>query len=103
MEVCDVVFFLSQAGSFLDKSDWTLLSSQLPQKGVNRLVLIASKYDSGIRDVLRVHNEEDDLFGEDENTADNIPKACKIIKRKLKKRAKGRVSEFVKDLERRGS
>lgn len=103
MEVCDVVFFLSQAGSFLDKSDWTLLSSQLPQKGVNRLVLIASKYDSGIRDVLRVHNEEDDLFGEDENTADNIPKACKIIKGKLKKRAKGRVSEFVKDLERRGS
>lgn len=26
MEVCDVVFFLSQSGSFLDKSDWILLS-----------------------------------------------------------------------------
>ena len=102
MEVCDVVFFLSQSGSFLDKSDWILLSSQLPQKGVKKLVLIASKYDSGIRDILRVQ-DEDDIFGDDENTADNIPKACKIIKKKLKKRAKGKVEEFVKDLEMRGS
>lgn len=102
MEVCDVVFFLSQAGSFLDKSDWTLLSSQLPQKGVKRLVLIASKYDSGIRDVLR-KTDNDDFFGDDENTADNIPKACKIIRRKLRKRAKDKVKEFITDLEKRGS
>lgn len=103
MEVCDVVFFLSQSGSFLDKSDWTLLSSQLPQKGVKKLVLIASKYDSGIRDILRPQDDDDDIFGEDENTADNIPKACKIIKKKLRKRAKSKVEEFVKDLEARGS
>lgn len=103
IEVCDVVFFLSQSGSFLDKSDWILLSSQLPQKGVKKLVLIASKYDSGVRDVLRVRTEEDDIFGEDENTADNIPKAREIIQRKLKKRAKAKVKEFVKDLEARGS
>ena len=102
MEVCDVVFFLSQSTSFLDKSDWTLLSSQLPQKGVKRLVLIASKYDSGIRDILRVKND-DDIFGEDDNTADNIPKACKIIRKKLKKRAKSKVSEFVNELEQRES
>ncbi len=97
MELCDVVFFLSQSSSFLDKNDWTLLSSQLPQKGVKKLVLIASKYDSGVRDVLRVQ-DDDDIFGEDDNTADNIPKACKIIKKKLKKRAKVKVEEFVKDL-----
>ncbi len=102
MELCDVVFFLSQSGSFLDKSDWILLSSQLPQKGVKKLVLIASKYDSGIRDILRVQ-DEDDIFGEDENTADNIPKACRIIKKKLTKRAKSKVEEFVKDLEERES
>lgn len=102
MEVCDVVFFLSQSGSFLDKSDWILLSSQLPQKGVKKLVLVASKYDSGIRDILRAQ-DDDDVFGEDENSADNIPKACKIIKKKLKKRAKSKVEEFVKDLEMRGS
>ena len=97
MEVCDVVFFLSQSGSFLDKSDWILLSSQLPQKGVKKLVLVASKYDSGIRDILRVQ-DDDDIFGEDNNTADTIPKACKIIKKKLKKRAKVKVEEFIKDL-----
>lgn len=102
MEVCDVVFFLSQSGSFLDKSDWILLSSQLPQKGVKRLVLIASKYDSGIRDILRKPNE-DDIFGEDDNTADNVPKACKMIHKKLKKRAKEKVEEFVRDLTARGS
>lgn len=102
IEVCDVVFFLSQAGSFLDKSDWILLSSQLPQKGVQKLVLIASKYDSGIRDILRPQ-DPDDIFGEDENTSDNIPGACRIIQRKLRKRAKGKVQEFVKDLEARGS
>lgn len=97
MEVCDVVFFLSQSGSFLDKSDWILLSSQLPQKGVKKLVLVASKYDSGIRDILRVQ-DDDDIFGDNDNTADNIPKACKIIKKKLKKRAKVKVEEFIKDL-----
>ena len=102
MEVCDVVFFLSQSGSFLDKSDWILLSSQLPQKGVKRLVLIGSKYDSGIRDILRVQ-DDDDVFGDDDNTADNIPKACKIMKRKLKKRAKSKVEEFVRDLSARES
>lgn len=102
MEVCDVVFFLSQSGSFLDKSDWILLSSQLPQKGVKKLVLIASKYDSGIRDILRVQ-DDDDIFGDDENTTDNIPKACKIIKKKFRKRAKSKVEEFTKDLEKRGS
>lgn len=102
MEVCDVVFFLSQSGSFLDKSDWILLSSQLPQKGVKKLVLVASKYDSGIRDILRVQ-DDDDIFGDDDNTTDNIPKACKIIRKKLRKRAKSKVEEFVNDLEMRGS
>ena len=102
MEVCDVVFFLSPSTGFLDKSDWVLLSSQLPQKGVKKLVLIASRYDSGVRDVLR-KQEEDDIFGDDENTTDNVPKACRIVKKKLTKRAKAKVEEFVKDLEERES
>ncbi len=102
IEVCDVVFFLSQSGSFLDKSDWELLSSQLPQKGVKRLALIASKYDSGVRDVLRARTEEDDIFGMDDNSADNIPDACKIVRKKLKKQAKNKVKEYERDLEERG-
>ena len=47
--------------------------------------------------------DPDDIFGEDENTADNIPKACRIIERKLKRRAKSKVEEFVKDLKERES
>ena len=101
IEVCDVVFFLSQSGSFLDKSDWTLLSNQLPQKGVKRLVLIASKYDSGIRDVLK-EKDEDDIFGDDDNSSDTIEGACSIIRRKLRKRAKLKIGEYIKNLEERG-
>ena len=104
MEVCDVVFFLSQSGSFLDKSDWTLLSSQLPQKGVKKLVLIASKCDSGVRDVLK--QKEIDEFADDwtdDNTADTIPGAYGIVANKLMKRAKDKVTEYKKDLQRRRS
>lgn len=102
MEVCDVVFFLSRSSCFLDKSDWTLLSSQLPQKGVKKLVLIVSRCDDGVRDILRIQ-DDDDIFGGDDNTADNIPDAFKIIKKKMKKRAKAKVEEFVQDLSARES
>lgn len=105
IEVCDVVFFLSQASSFLDKSDWTLLSSQLPQKGAKQLVLIASKYDSVLRDVLRHKSEGDDIFDsvdtDSDNETDSIPEAKEMVARKLKNRAQEQVSLFVKDLKRR--
>lgn len=44
----DVVFFLSRASNFLDRSDIDLLSNQLPEAGVKRLVLVAGQYDSAI-------------------------------------------------------
>ncbi|OOS07134.1 Dynamin family protein [Moraxella cuniculi DSM 21768] len=44
----DVVFFLSRASNFLDASDAELLTSQLPEAGVKRLVLVAGQYDSAI-------------------------------------------------------
>ncbi|MDR2296366.1 MAG: dynamin family protein, partial [Clostridiales Family XIII bacterium] len=100
MELCDVVFFLSQAGSFLDKSDWTLLSAQLPQKGVRRLALIASKGDSALRDVLRVQ-DKDNPFGDDPNTASNLKDASKLVTGKLKKRARSQVDKFVQELQSR--
>lgn len=52
MEMCDVVFFLSKASGFLDKSDVELLTAQLPQKGVKRLILVCSRYDDGLADVI---------------------------------------------------
>ncbi|MGH4139470.1 dynamin family protein [Clostridium sp.] len=52
IEMCDVVFFLSKASGFIDKSDVDLLTAQLPQKGVKRLVLICSRYDDGLADTI---------------------------------------------------
>ncbi|SFR55328.1 dynamin family protein [Anaeromicropila populeti] len=52
IELCDVVFFLSKATSFLDINDLELLVAQLPQKGVKKLVLICSRFDDGLRDIL---------------------------------------------------
>lgn len=48
MSNSDVVFFLSHSNGFLDASDIDLLTSQLPEAGVKRLVLIVSQYDSAI-------------------------------------------------------
>ena len=56
LEICDVVFFLSQSGSFLDSSDWLLLSEQLPCQGVKRMILVASKADSALLDLLRANH-----------------------------------------------
>lgn len=44
----DVVFFLSRASNFLDAADTDLLSKQLPEAGIKRLVLVAGQYDSAI-------------------------------------------------------
>ncbi len=50
MAKCDVVFFLSRASQFLDETDQLLLTAQLPQKGVKRMVLVASQFDAVILD-----------------------------------------------------
>lgn len=52
MELCDVVFFLSKSTSFLDKNDIDLMASQLPKKGVKKVILVCSRFDDGIRDTL---------------------------------------------------
>ncbi len=52
MELCDVVFFLSKSTTFLDRNDIDLLASQLPKKGVKKLVLVCSRFDDGIRDMI---------------------------------------------------
>ena len=52
MEICDVVFFLSKSSTFLDKNDIDLMASQLPKKGVKKLILVCSRFDDGLRDTL---------------------------------------------------
>lgn len=53
IEKCDVVFFLSRASQFIDGNDMKLITAQLPQKGVEHLVLIGSRFDEGLQDELR--------------------------------------------------
>lgn len=81
IEMCDVVFFLSRASQFLDQSDIQLLTAQLPQKGVQKLVLIASKYDSGIADTIF--------------DCDTIEEADVDTKRRLKKQANKCFNEVI--------
>lgn len=45
---CDVVFFLSRASQFLDESDQNLLSEQLPDGGVKKLILEGSQFDTAV-------------------------------------------------------
>lgn len=102
IEVCDVVFFLSRAGSFLDVNDWELLCKQLPQKGVKKMVLVASQYDSGLRDVLK--KEDKKSFFDNgpawrknvkvDSKADNLADAKRIVATSLEGRVKEKIASF---------
>ena len=73
IELCDVVFFLSRASQFLDKNDLRLLTSQLPQKGVKKMVMIGSRFDDGLADTIF--------------DVDSIDEAISMTAQSLKKRA----------------
>jgi GTPase Era involved in 16S rRNA processing len=102
IEVCDVVFFLSRAGSFLDANDWELLCKQLPNKGVRKMLLIASQCDGGLRDVL-VKEQKKSFFGKEKtwrsqgrsaSKATNIPDAKEIVEAALTRRIREKIEEF---------
>lgn len=100
LEVCDVVFFLSRAGSFLDENDWLLLREQLPEKGVKRIVLVASQCDGGLRDVLK--KDEKKGFFEKQHVgkvskATNIPDAHKLVAASLEKRVREKIASLERD------
>lgn len=52
IELSDAAFFLSRSSSFLDENDMRLLAGQLPRKGVRRLVVVASQFDSALMDTV---------------------------------------------------
>ncbi|QYJ85857.1 dynamin family protein [Shewanella mesophila] len=54
---CDVVFFLSYCGQFLDLPDMQLLAQNIPNKGIEDIVLIGSLFDSALID--EGHNYKD--------------------------------------------
>lgn len=88
MANCDVVFFLSRSSQFLDESDVSLLSEQLPNKGVKRLVLVAGQFDSAILD----DGYERSSLAETESN----------IRRRLQRGASEKIAELVKLRRERG-
>lgn len=81
MEKCDVVFYLSAASDFMDTTDARLLFEQLPEQGVARLVLIASKYDSALMDAVWMKG--------------GLEEAHRDSQRRLNRQAKAVVDRFV--------
>jgi hypothetical protein len=81
MAKCDVVFFLSRASQFLDETDQLLLTAQLPQKGVKRMVLVASQFDAAILD---------DGFNRESYT-----ECITILRKKLTERALATLETFI--------
>ena len=81
MEKCDVVFYLSAASDFMDTTDASLLFEQLPEQGVARLVLIASKYDSALMDAVWMKG--------------GIEEAHRDSRMRLNRQAKAVVDRFV--------
>lgn len=75
LEYCDVVFFLSRASQFLDQNDMRLLTSQLPQNGVKKIVMICSRFDDGLQDTI------DDCDSIEEAIADTKKSLCIRAKR----------------------
>ncbi|MDG5789328.1 dynamin family protein [Evansella sp. AB-P1] len=51
--ICDVVFVLSYAGSFIDKVDVQLLAQYIPSNGINEIILIGTKLDAVLRQEFR--------------------------------------------------
>ncbi|MBL0455237.1 dynamin family protein [Aeromonas veronii] len=88
MANCDVVFFLSRCSQFLDESDVSLLSEQLPNKGVKRLVLVAGQFDSAIDD--------------DGPHRGSLDEADNNVRRRLQRGAADRVVELVTKSRERG-
>lgn len=50
LAACDVVFLLSRASNFLDEHDVGLFAQRAPDKGVKRLLLVGTQFDSAVLD-----------------------------------------------------
>lgn len=83
MEVCDVVFFMSKATGFLDSNDIDLLMSQIPNKGTKKLVLVCSRFDDGLRDMIW--------------SKDSLEETISVAKMKLKNHTQRVIEEYRKN------
>ena len=76
---CDVVFLLSYCGQFLTQEDISFMSETLPCEGVKEVIIIGSKFDSGVLDCNRTQNLKDAILISkntyDKQASDNIDKS----------------------------
>ena len=80
---CDVVFVLSNSGQFLDQSDMSLLAQNIPNKGIEDIVLIGSLFDGALLD--EYHNYP------------SIQQALPAITTKLNNQAKSNVDKVCNE------
>ena len=59
---CDVIFFLSYCGQFLDMHDMGLLAQNIPAKGIKDIVLIGSIFDGALLDEYHKYSSIQEAF-----------------------------------------
>ncbi|WP_025524008.1 dynamin family protein [Vibrio parahaemolyticus] len=75
---CDVIFLLSYCGQFLDSQDMALLAQNIPNKGIEEIILIGSLFDSALLDEY--------------SNYDSIQQALPALTRSLNDQAQSEVS-----------
>ena len=88
MGQCDVIFFLSNCGQFLDQADMRLLAQNIPARGIDDICLIGSLFDSVLLD--------------DGHKYKSLGQAACTIVGKLNRRAEDDFSGICQDIERSG-
>ena len=75
---CDVVFLLSYCGQFLTKEDILFMCDTLPNEGIRNIIIVGSKFDSGIlddnksKDIKRAYHSSKSIY--DRQASENIQK-----------------------------
>ncbi|WP_300673682.1 dynamin family protein [Desulfoluna sp.] len=88
MGQCDVIFFLSNCGQFLDQADMRLLAQNIPAKGIDDIYLIGSLFDSVLLD--------------DGHKYASIGRAVSSIVTKLSDRATNDFKQICREIEEAG-
>ncbi|PCM45928.1 dynamin family protein [Marinobacter sp. ANT_B65] len=82
---CDVVFFLSYCGQFLDQHDMALLAQNIPNKGIEEIVLIGSLFDSALLDEYHEYESIQDALPAltrklNQEASSNVEQVCALDK-----------------------
>lgn len=82
---CDVVILLSSCNQFMDANTVTLMCERLPEKGINSIIVVGSKFDSVVFDMERKEKE--------------FRKACSKAERSLRDQFSGNMNAVLSQVE----